>query len=97
MDKKLYKIISVTDKEGNIKQDAIDQMKEICADMVGEVVFPELIKAGTRFCLLWNNDSGRMMRTSLIESFDESNLELEVVTRNSVYTLRDVSDEKVME
>ncbi|GEM_PF-3640485 len=58
----------------------------------GEVLYPELIGVGTRFCLLWNNDSGRMIRTSLIESFVENNRELVVVTRNSVYRLEEVCE-----
>lgn len=93
MSKNLYKVISVTDREGNIKQDAINEMREICDSLVGEILYPEFVKEDYRLCLAWNNDSGRMMRTSLIESVDKENGYMKIVTRNSIYELEEVTNE----
>lgn len=85
--KNLYKVVSVTDKNGKIDQERINAIKDICESMIGEIVYPEHVIPGNRFCLLWSNDSGRMMRTSSIESVESNDKMMKVVTRNTIYYL----------
>lgn len=91
MGKDLYKIVSVTDKNGNVKKDAIVQMKEVCSSLIGQVLYLGTYKAGDRFCMLWNNDSDRMLRTSPLEcELKNENNNIVVTTRNSIYYLKKV-------
>lgn len=39
----LYKIVSVTDKNGKIAQDRIDSIKNICESMIGEVLYQSML------------------------------------------------------
>ncbi|WP_143322843.1 hypothetical protein [Clostridium sp. HBUAS56010] len=86
----MYKITNVTDRNGNVKHDAIKEIIELCPDMTGEILYPEFMKPGNRFCFLWNGDSGRMMRTSLIEDIEEDGNVLHVTTMNTEYWLEKV-------
>lgn len=91
MGKDLYKIVSVTDKSGNIKKDSMSQMKEVCSSLVGQVLYLGTYKVGDRFCMLWNNDSDRMLRTSPMErELKNENDNIVVTTRNSIYYLEKV-------
>lgn len=83
----LYKIISVTDKNGEVDQERIDAIKDICDSMTGEIPYPDYVSPGNCFCLLWDNDSGRMMRTSSIESVESNDKRMKVITRNTIYIL----------
>ena len=38
----MYKIVNVTDKEGHIKQDFIDELKSVHLNLSGEILYPEL-------------------------------------------------------
>lgn len=77
----------MTDKNGKTAQDRIDSIKNICESMIGEVLYPEYVIPGNCFCLLWDNDSGRMMRTSPIESVESNNKGMKIITRNTIYNL----------
>lgn len=91
MGKDLYKIVSVTDKSGNIKIDSMSQMMEVCSSLVGEVLYLGTYEAGDRFCMLWNNGSGRMLRTSPMEcALKNENNHIVVTTRNSIFYLEKV-------
>ncbi|MEY8352511.1 hypothetical protein AALB39_04050 [Lachnospiraceae bacterium 54-53] len=83
----MYKVTNVTDRNGNVKHEAIKEIMELCADMTGEILYPEFMKPGNRFCFLWSGDSGRMMRTSLIDDFVEDGNVLHVTTMNTEYWL----------
>lgn len=84
----MYKIINITDILGNIKYNDIENIKKNCSiDMIGTILYPETMKEGTRLCFLWNGDSGKMMRTSLIESIEEKGNILCITTINSKYYL----------
>lgn len=85
--KNLYRIVAVTNKNGKSDQDRIDAIKDICESMIGEIVYPEYVIPGNCLCLLWNNDTGRMMRTSSIESVESNDKRMKVVTRNTIYYL----------
>ena len=86
----LYRIVLVTDKNGEVNQERIDAIKDICESMAGEIVYPEHVIPGNCLCLLWNNDTGRMMRTSSIESVESNDKRMKVVTRNTIYYLEAV-------
>jgi len=83
----MYKIIKVTDRNGNEKKSAIEQIKEICPEMTGTILYKDLNSIGSRFCFLWSGDSGRMMRTSPIVEITEDSDEIHVVTINTEYWL----------
>lgn len=86
----MYKIVRITDKDGNDKTDFFKEMKECHPNMSGEILYPELIRVGGCFCLLWNDDSGKMLRTSAIEKYENDNGNVKVVTRNSIYCLEEI-------
>ena len=90
--KKLYKVVSVTDKNGKVDQSRIDAIKDICESMTGELLYPELVKPGSCLFLLWNNDSGKMMRTSEIESIESKVGWMKVITKNTIYELEAASE-----
>lgn len=90
--KNLYRIVSVTDKHGEADQDRIDAIKNICESMIGEVLYPEYVIPGNCFCLLWNNNSRRMMRTSPIESVESNNGKMKIITQNAIYELKILSN-----
>lgn len=74
----MYKITNVTDRKGNIKNDAIKEIMELCPEMKGEILYP--------------GDSGRMMRTSLIEDIEDDGNVLHVTTINTEYWLEKVEE-----
>lgn len=83
----MYRITKVTDKEGNIKTSSIEQIKAICPEMTGEILYKEFMQLGNRFCFLWSGDSGRIMRTSPIEAISKTGNMLHVSTLNTEYWL----------
>ena len=84
---KIYRIVNITDRKGNVKQDFIDELHIIHTELVGEILYPELIKVGGHFCFVWNDDTGKMLRTSTIEDYFNNKDTVKVVTRNSIYSL----------
>ena len=84
----IYRIVNITDREGNVKQDFIDELHLIHTELVGEILYPELIKVGGHFCFVWNDDSEKMLRTSTIEDYFSNEDTVKVVTRNSIYYLQ---------
>jgi len=87
----MYKITKVTDRNGNEKKSAIKQIKEICPEMTGTILYKDMIFIGSRFCFLWSGDSGQMMRTSPIVEITEDDNKIHVVTMNTEYWLEDIS------
>lgn len=88
----MYKITSIKDKSGIEKVDFYNEMQSVHPSMGGEILYPELTRVGSNFCLLWDDDSDRMLRTSTIEEYINNGDSIEVVTRNSVYTLEKVEN-----
>ena len=83
----MYKITNITDREGNIKQDFIDELKSVHLNLCGEILYPELTKVGCHFCFVWSDDTDKMLRTSTIEEYENNGDTVKVVTRNSIYYL----------
>lgn len=88
--KKIYKIVSVTDKNGNVDHERISAIKDICESMAGEILYPDMVRPGNCLCVLWDNHSGRMMRTSVIESVKSNDKRIKVTTRNTIYELEEI-------
>lgn len=87
---KLYKVVSVTKKNGDPDLDRIARIKEICENMTGKILYPEFTKPGSCLCLLWDNGSGKMMRTSMVESIESKVGLIKVTTRNTIYELEEL-------
>ena len=87
----MYKIISVTDKDGNDKVEFMDELKSKHGDLSGEFVYFDFMLSGIengtkpRCCFEWNDSSGKMLKTSTVESISEWDNKIKIVTRNSVY------------
>lgn len=86
----MYKIVMVTDKNNNVKHEWMDELKSYHPNMEGEIVSPELIDLRCCFCLAWNDNSGKMLRTSRLENYEDNGNSLKVTTKNSVYYLEKV-------
>ena len=86
----MYRIINITDKAGNIKEDFIAELKAVHPEMKGQLLYPinqELVGMGLRLCFVWADKSEKMLRTSLIEDFSEKGNFMIITTLNSIYTL----------
>lgn len=90
----MYKITSIKDRNGNEKIDFYNEMKEIHPNMSGNILYPEYIRIGCHFCLIWDDDTEKMLRTSTIEEYADNGDIITVTTRNSVYTLEKVGDNR---
>lgn len=86
-----YRIVNVTDKDFNVKQDFIEQMKKSHPSMSGEILYPDCLMPGTFLMLVWDDCSGKMLRTSRVEKITGKIISgdqyLTIITRNSIYTL----------
>ena len=88
----MYKLISCTDKQGVEKVEFMNELKEKHPNMMGDVIYYDVFISGYNnglnpcFCLLWNDDSNKMLRTSRVKNFYEADGEMVVTTMNSVYT-----------
>lgn len=85
-----YRITKILDKNGNSKDDFFAGMKACHPNMSGEILYPELIRVGGCFRFLWNDTSGKVLTTSIIEEYENDYGKVKVVTRNSVYYLEEI-------
>jgi hypothetical protein len=91
----MYKIVSVTDKSGNVKLDFIDDMKSKHGDeLLGDFVNYEHMKNNLEnkpcCCFEWADNSGKMLRTSRVDSMSEWDNKVKIATMNSVYVFEKV-------
>ena len=91
----MYKITSVTDKEGSVKQEFIDDMKaKHGEELLGDFIYYEHMKSNLEHkpccCFEWADNSGKMLRTSYVESVTEYDNIIKIVTENSVYVFERV-------
>lgn len=84
-----YKIINVTDRAGNVKKEFMEKLQETHPEMSGVLLYPiseESVEMMSLF-FLWTDQSDKILRTTTIMGYEESNNIITVTTRNSVYTL----------
>lgn len=81
----MYKVINVTDKEGNIKEEFMEKLRQVHPDMKGLLLYP--LSTAQRLCFVWADKSEKMLRTSPIEGYKEDVYTVTVITENSIYTL----------
>lgn len=86
-----HRIISIKDREGIEKIDTYNELKSIHPNMSGEILYRELMQPGYHLCFVWDDDTGKMMRTSTIESYNDDDNTVEVVTRNSIYLFENIT------
>lgn len=96
----MYKIVSVTDKHGNPKNDFMNNLKAAHPSLEGEVLNEDLLQnniflGNLRF--KWNDDSGKMLATSYVTDCRRTKDKLVISTINSIYTLKLVKDEEPAE
>ena len=85
----MYRITNVTDKEGNVKQEFIDELKVVHPKLVGKILNKEVLKSDLFVGCLhfeWADDSNKMLKTSIVMDYVEDNDKIIVTTMNSVYT-----------
>ena len=85
----MYRIVNITDREGNVKQDFIDELKVIHPELVGKILNKEVLKSDLfmgRLHFEWADDSNKMLKTSIVMDYVEDNDKIIVTTMNSVYT-----------
>ena len=96
----IYKIVSITDKQGNQKLEPFEDCLKLHPNMEGEFIDFELMckyivaNIPTKCCFVWNDNTYKRMRTSSVEYIigklgDE---EIEVATRNSIYKFELVAE-----
>ena len=86
----MYRITNVTDRCGVVKQEFIDKMKEKHPNLKGKILNKANLKGNIFLdCMRfeWADDSGLMLRTSLVTEFKEDGDVITITTLNSIYTL----------
>lgn len=78
----MYKIIKAQGKDGTDKLRDIEKIHSL----VGE------LELGKYACFIYNDDSGKMMRTSTIEDVKYFGNRVIVTTRNSEYWFEEVEE-----
>lgn len=85
----MYRITNVTDKEGNVKQEFIDELKVVHPKLVGKILNKEVLNSDLFMGCLhfeWADDSNKMLKTSMVMDYVEDNDKIIITTMNSVYT-----------
>ena len=89
----MYKIISITDKQGNDKSHyaTFDHPQ-----LLGDFYYLDILKSGVTngnqpHCyFIWADDSNKVMRTSRVQSMSEWDDKIKIVTMNSCYVFERV-------
>ena len=87
-----FVIKSITDHQGVPKQEFFDELNEKHPGLMGEILYPDLIDVFGYLFFGWNDNSGKMLRTSKISEVEETENSYVITTRNSIYTLEKVGD-----
>lgn len=89
------KIISIKTIFGELDEEKIKRVKDNHPQMRGIWVYPQWAKPGGCFCMRWDDEPDTMLRTSEIKEITEAKDRFIVVTRNSVYEFKKVSEEDI--
>lgn len=79
-------IVSITDREGNLKQEQMQNIINTYGGLDGEILYKDLTKTNGCLCFVYANQDNKMMRTSTVEQLDKFDDKWIVKTRNSIYT-----------
>ena len=85
----MYKITNVTDRQGNVKRDFIDEIKELHPDLRGKIINQGDLRSNLflcNLCFVWADEPDRMLRTSTVLDYVEDGDKIIATTMNSVYT-----------
>lgn len=91
----MYRIVNVTDREDNVKQEFINELKVIHHELVGKILNKEALKSDLFMGCLhfeWADDSNKMLKTSMVMDYVEDGNKIVVTTMNSVYTFEKVKE-----
>lgn len=81
------RIVKIKDADGSVNQKKYDDMKMLHPTMSGEWIYTYGIEENGPFCLLWDDDSGKMLRTSSVKDVARTESHMTVYTKNSIYEL----------
>ena len=88
------KIIMVANRDGTIKEEFLKELQETHPDMTGECIINPTLGKG--LLLDWDDDSGKILRTSkiveLVEKKDKN--ALVIITENSIYDCEVIGEYK---
>jgi hypothetical protein len=90
----MYKIISITDRDGNVKEEFIKELEVAHPNMTGQLLYPitKEVVGMIRMCFIWADRSNKVLRTSIVEGYQETSELLKVITENSIYILEKVKN-----
>ena len=89
----MYKIISITDSQGNDKSHSTRQSHP---ELLGDFYYLDMLKSGVSngyepHCyFIWADNPDKRMRTSRVQSISEWDDKIKIVTMNSVYVFERV-------
>lgn len=87
--KQLYRLVNVVDKEGNTKEEFIEELRKTHPKLLGKITNKGLLTGNLFMTCLhfeWADDSNKMLKTSMVIDYVEDNDKIIVTTMNSVYT-----------
>lgn len=88
------KIVMVANRDGSVKEEFLKELQETHPDMTGECIINPTIGKG--LLLDWDDDSGKILRTSKIVELTENKAEnaLVIITENSIYDCEMIGEYK---
>lgn len=88
------KIIMVSNQNGRIKEEFLKELQETHPNMTGECIVNPTIGKG--LLLDWDDDSGKILRTSkIVEIVEKKNKNaLVIITENSIYDCKVIGEYK---
>lgn len=84
----MYKIVNITDKNGNRKDNFYKELSNTHPDMIG--MPPENIKVGSSLLFFWDDDTTKILKTSPVTNRKINRESIVVETENSIYYLQKV-------
>lgn len=90
----MYRIVNITDREGNVKEEFINKLKIIHPELVGKILNKDIFKTKTwdlfMTCLKfeWTDNTHKMLVTSIVTDYVEYGDKIMVTTMNSIYTFK---------
>lgn len=93
----MYRIINITDKNGNPKTDFVDKLKKDHPLLEGEILNKSLLQNDIFLDSLefrWNDNSRKILLTSYVTKCEVIAGKVIVRTANSIYTLEPVGEKQ---